>query len=164
MARRVGRDAAAHGYAVITGGGPGLMAAANRGCREAGGLSVGCNIELPVAQPTNEFVDVAVDFRYFFVRKTILMKYASALVAMPGGFGTLDELFEALTLVQTGKMTRFPIVLVGADYWSGLVSWLTEAPTRLGAVSATDLGLLRVIDDPCEVLPYVRSIVEGVGR
>ena len=161
QARQIGRDAAASGYAIVTGGGPGLMEAANRGCQEAGGLSVGCNIELPIAQPSNDYVDVEVDFRYFFVRKTILMKYASALVAFPGGFGTLDELFEALTLVQTGKVTRFPIVLVGADYWSGLLSWLRGSPVRTGALTDADLRLLRLVDDPREVLPFVRSILEG---
>jgi uncharacterized protein (TIGR00730 family) len=160
-ARLVGRAAAASGYAVVTGGGPGVMEAANRGCREGGGLSVGCNIELPVAQPVNDFVDVAVDFRYFFVRKTILMKYAHAFVALPGGFGTLDELFEALTLVQTGKITRFPIVLVDAAYWGGLLSWLAAEPVAAGALDPVDLSLLHVVDDPDDVMPFIRSVVEG---
>ena len=154
-ARDVGRAAAERGYAVITGGGPGVMEAANRGCREAGGYSVGCNIELPHEQDLNPYVDLGVDFRYFFVRKTMFMKYASAFVLLPGGFGTLDELFEALTLVQTGKVHTFPIVLLGADHWSGLVAWLREAPVASGMLGPSDLDLFHVTDDAVDALDFI---------
>ncbi|MGD8319576.1 MAG: TIGR00730 family Rossman fold protein, partial [Gemmatimonadota bacterium] len=114
------------GFGIITGGGPGIMEAANKGAKEAGALSVGCNIELPFEQHSNEFVDLAIDFRYFFVRKTMFVKYAQAFVIFPGGYGTMDELFESLTLIQTGKVRHFPLVLMGKDYWEGLVTWLEE--------------------------------------
>src|SRR5438309_10222629 len=125
-ARRVGSELAQAGLAVITGGGPGVMEAANRGCREGGGLSIGCNIELPFEQAMNAYVDLGIDFRYFFVRKTMFVKYAEEFVVFPGGFGTLDELFEALTLIQTGKVVHFPVVLFGTDYWTGLTGWLHD--------------------------------------
>src|SRR5207248_1264774 len=125
-ARDVGRRLAQAGFAVITGGGPGIMEAANRGAREAGGLSVGCNIELPKEQGLNRYVDLSVNFRYFFCRKTMFVKYAEGFVLFPGGFGTLDELFEALTLIQTGKVQRFPVILFNSAYWGGLVAWLRE--------------------------------------
>ena len=125
-AREVGRRLAEAGFAVITGGGPGAMEAANRGCREGGGLSVGCNIELPHEQALNPYVDLGVEFRYFFVRKTMFVKYADAFVILPGGFGTMDELFEALTLIQTGKIRHFPVILVGRDYWGGLLDWVRD--------------------------------------
>src|SRR5205085_7148146 len=125
-ARQAGHRLAGMGFAVITGGGPGIMEAANRGAREAGGLSIGCNIELPREQGLNAYVDVAVNFRYFFCRKTMFMKYSEGFVLFPGGFGTLDELFEALTLIQTGKIKRFPVVLFGTGYWGGLLHWLRE--------------------------------------
>ena len=124
------RALARAGYAVITGGGPGVMEAANRGATEAGGLSVGLGIELPFEQGINDWVDIGIDFRYFFVRKTMFVKYAQAFVVLPGGFGTMDELFEALTLVQTGKVTRFPVVLMGATYWRGLLDWLRDTHGR----------------------------------
>src|SRR5436305_7805015 len=123
-ARDLARCLAAEGFAVITGGGPGIMEAGNRGAREAGGLSVGCNIELPREQGMNPYVDLAVNFRYFFCRKTAFLKYAEGFVLFPGGFGTLDELFEALTLMQTRKVQRFPIVLYGSAYWNGLLDWI----------------------------------------
>ena len=131
MAREIGRLLAEDGYAVITGGGPGVMEAANRGCQEGGGLSVGCNIELPHEQSINAYVDLGVEFRYFFARKTMFVKYAQGFVVLPGGFGTLDELFEALTLVQTRKVTMFPVVLWRSSYWAGLFDWLRENPHRL---------------------------------
>ena len=154
-ARDLAAALATAGYAVITGGGPGIMEAANRGAVEAGGVSVGLGIELPFEQSVNEWVDIAVEFRYFFARKTMFVKYAQAFVVFPGGFGTLDELFESLTLVQTGKVTSFPVVLVGTDYWSGLLSWLRETMLREGKVSAHDLDLLHVTDDVDEVVRLI---------
>lgn len=135
------------GYAVITGGGPGAMEAANKGALQAGGLSVGLGIELPFEQGMNEWVDLGVNFRYFFVRKTMFVKYAQGFCVLPGGFGTFDELFEALTLVQTEKITRFPIVLVGSSYWNGLIDWLRETVVEYGAISPQDLDLIQVVDD-----------------
>ena len=143
------------GFAVITGGGPGIMEAANRGAREAGGLSVGCNIELPHEQGINPYVDVAVNFRYFFCRKTMFVKYAEGFVLFPGGFGTLDELFEALTLIQTGKIHRFPVVLFGSAYWRGLVDWMRERLLGEAKIDAADLGLLTVTDSPEEACQHL---------
>jgi uncharacterized protein (TIGR00730 family) len=161
MAREIGRRLAREGYAVITGGGPGVMEAANRGCQEGGGLSVGCNIELPHEQILNGYVDLGVDFRYFFARKTMFVKYADAFVILPGGFGTLDELFEALTLIQTGKIRHFPVVLVGSDYWAGLIDWMRATLARTGTISPDDLEIFHVTDDPEEVC---RIIQEGSLR
>jgi uncharacterized protein (TIGR00730 family) len=155
LARRVGAAAARAGFAVITGGGPGVMAAANEGCSQAGGLSIGCNIELPYEQELNPHVELGIDFRYFFVRKTMFVKYAEAFVVFPGGFGTLDELFEALTLVQTGKILHFPIVLVGSEHWSGLIDWLRERLLTDARIGEPDLALLQVIDDPDEVIAHI---------
>ena len=143
------------GYAVITGGGPGIMEAANKGAREAGGLSVGLGIELPFEQGMNEYVDLGVNFRYFFARKTMFVKYASGFVVLPGGFGTLDEMFEALTLVQTHKVTEFPIVLVGKDYWTGLLDWLSTAVLERGMIHAKDLALFSIVDDADEAVRIV---------
>ncbi|SIO62895.1 hypothetical protein SAMN05444166_7181 [Singulisphaera sp. GP187] len=145
-ARGLGAKLAEAGFAVITGGGPGLMEAANRGAYEAGGISVGCNIELPFEQSENRYTTLSIDFRYFFVRKTMFVKYANGFVIFPGGFGTLDELFEALTLVQTRKISRFPIVLFGSAYWSGLLDWIKGTQLVHGAISAEDLNLLIVTD------------------
>jgi len=145
------------GFAVITGGGPGIMEAANKGCREAGGVSVGLNIELPHEQDVNEFVDLAVAFRYFFARKTMFVKYAQGFVIFPGGYGTLDELFEALTLLETGKIELFPVILFGSDYWRGLVDWLRDPVEREGKISPPDRELFMVTDEPDEV---VRTMVE----
>ncbi|WP_048556409.1 LOG family protein [Nostocoides japonicum] len=146
------------GYAVITGGGPGAMEAANRGAVEAGGTSVGLGIELPFEAGLNEYVDLGVNFRYFFVRKTMFVKYAQGFVVLPGGFGTLDELFEAVTLVQTRKVTSFPIVLLGRAYWSGLLDWLRTSALAAGTVNERDLELLSITDDVAEA---VRIVVEG---
>ncbi len=143
------------GYAVITGGGPGTMEAANKGAAEAGGLSVGLGIELPMESGLNEYANVGVEFRYFFVRKTCFIKYSQAFVVLPGGYGTLDELFEAVTLVATGKITRFPIVLVGSAYWSGLLSWLRETALAEGNIHAEELDLLTVVDEPEEVVKVI---------
>lgn len=137
---------AREGYAVITGGGPGLMEAANRGARDAGGVSIGCNIELPFEQGTNAWVDIAVNFRYFFVRKMMFVKFSEGFVIFPGGFGTMDELFEALTLVQTGKIHQFPIVLIGSEYWGGLLKWIKTTQLGVGTISPEDLNLLVVTD------------------
>jgi uncharacterized protein (TIGR00730 family) len=143
------------GYAVITGGGPGAMEAVNRGASEAGGVSVGLGIELPFEQRLNDWVDVGINFRYFFARKTMFVKYAQAFVIMPGGFGTLDETFEALTLVQTSKVTRFPVVLYGVDYWAGLLDWLRSTVLRGGKVAEADLELIRVTDDVDEIVAHI---------
>jgi uncharacterized protein (TIGR00730 family) len=145
-ARSLGQILAKAGFAVITGGGPGLMEAANRGAQEAGGYSIGLNIELPFEQVGNPYTNLSVDFRYFFVRKTMFVKFATGFVIFPGGFGTLDELFEALTLVQTRKIHRFPIILFGRTYWQGLLDWITSTQLVEGAVSREDLNLLIVTD------------------
>jgi hypothetical protein len=155
LARTIGRKLAEAGYAVITGGGPGTMEAANRGCQEGGGLSVGCNIELPHEQGLNPYVDLGVEFRYFFARKTMFVKYAEAFIILPGGFGTMDELFEALTLIQTGKVRHFPVVLMGSAYWSGLIDWIRGTLLAAGTVSEADLTLLKVVDDPDEAIAII---------
>ncbi|MBB3083016.1 TIGR00730 family Rossman fold protein [Geodermatophilus sabuli] len=153
----IGAALARAGYAVITGGGPGAMEAANRGASESGGLSVGLGIELPFEQELNEWVDVGIAFRYFFVRKTMFVKYAQAFVILPGGFGTLDELFEALTLVQTRKVTRFPVVLFGSEYWSGLVDWIRSTMVPAATVKESDLDLFTVTDDVEEVVRVIQE-------
>jgi uncharacterized protein (TIGR00730 family) len=163
VARAIGRKLAEAGYAVITGGGPGAMEGANRGCREGGGLSVGCNIELPHEQVANPYVDLAVEFRYFFARKVMFVKYADGFVILPGGFGTLDELFESLTLIQTGKVRHFPVVLVGSSYWAGLLEWVRGTLVEHGAVAEADLGLVQVTDDPDEVVRIMRAYTDGPG-
>ena len=164
-ARALGGHLAKAGFAVITGGGPGIMAAANRGCHEAGGFSIGCNIELPHEQWLNPWVDLGVEFRYFFARKTMFVKYADGFVIMPGGFGTLDEFFEALTLIQTGKIQHFPVFLVGTAYWAGLLEWLRTTALAAGMVNADDLALLRVTDDVAEIAREMRAFVDAAdGR
>jgi uncharacterized protein (TIGR00730 family) len=156
MAREIGRLLALEGYAVITGGGPGVMEAANRGCQEGGGLSVGCNIELPHEQSINAYVDLGVEFRYFFARKTMFVKYADGFVILPGGYGTMDELFEALTLIQTGKIRHFPVILVGSAFFSGFLEWIKVKLLGEGMISSDDLDLVQVTDDPKEVVEIVR--------
>jgi uncharacterized protein (TIGR00730 family) len=148
--RKLGAALARRGFAVITGGGPGIMEAVNRGCQEAGGLSVGCNIELPDEQELNDYVDLGVEFRYFFVRKNMFVKYARGFVIFPGGLGTLDELFESLTLAQTGKIEHFPIVLFGTEYWTGLLDWMRKVVLGRRAISPDDLDLMTLTDDPEE--------------
>ncbi|MEV4757732.1 TIGR00730 family Rossman fold protein [Micromonospora sp. NPDC049559] len=155
LAEELGAALAAAGYAVITGGGPGVMEAANRGATEAGGLSVGLGIELPFEQGINDWVDLAIDFRYFFARKTMFVKYAQAFVVLPGGFGTMDELFEALTLVQTGKVTRFPVVLMGTEYWSGLLDWLRGTMAADGKIGPVDLDLICLTDDVAAAVAHI---------
>jgi uncharacterized protein (TIGR00730 family) len=152
----IGAALARAGYAVITGGGPGAMEAVNKGCCEAGGTSVGLGIELPFEQRINDWVDIGLNFRYFFARKTMFVKYAQAFVVLPGGFGTMDELFEALTLVQTGKVTSFPVVLYNSSYWSGLVDWLRTTMVSEGKINPVDVELLHVCDDVDEVVDIIR--------
>jgi uncharacterized protein (TIGR00730 family) len=167
-AQETARRLAEAGFAVITGGGPGIMEAANRGAVEGGGASVGCNIELPFEQGVNDYVDVAINFRYFFVRKTMFVKYSEGFIIFPGGFGTLDELFEALTLIQTGKVRNFPVILFGRDYWQGLLDWLKARMAAEGKISVDDLDLLIVTDSPEEavkvVLQYYQAQLESVAR
>jgi hypothetical protein len=155
LARKLGIALAVAGYAVITGGGPGVMAAANRGATEAGGLSVGLGIELPFEQELNQWCEIGINFRYFFARKTMFVKYARAFVVLPGGFGTMDELFESLTLVQTRKVTRFPVVLMGGWYWQGLVDWLHHSMREDGKVSPADLELITLTDDVDEAVEHI---------
>jgi len=143
------------GFAIITGGGPGIMEAANKGAKLAGAKSVGCNIELPFEQGSNRFLDVSIDFRYFFVRKTMFVKYAEAFVIFPGGFGTMDELFEALTLIQTNKVRDFPVVLFGTDYWRGLTDWLRGTMAAEGKIAVQDLDLLHITDDPADAVAHI---------
>ncbi|MGV9820951.1 LOG family protein [Nocardia xishanensis] len=160
----IGGALARAGFAVITGGGPGAMEAANRGACEAGGYSIGLGIELPFEQSLNDWVDLGINFRYFFVRKTMFVKYSEAFICLPGGFGTLDELFEALTLVQTHKITRFPIILFGTKYWAGLVDWLRGSLQGFGKISPGDLDLIHVTDDVEEVVEIImRAATDRAG-
>jgi uncharacterized protein (TIGR00730 family) len=154
-AQETARLLAAQGFSIITGAGPGVMEAANKGAKAGGGHSVGCNIELPFEQGANPFVDTLVHFRYFFVRKTMFIKYSNAFIIFPGGFGTLDELFEALTLIQTGKIYQFPVVLFGTAYWDGLLQWIRSRVAAEGKISAGDLDLLVITDDPAEAAQAV---------
>jgi uncharacterized protein (TIGR00730 family) len=154
-ARETARLLGKSGFTIITGGGPGIMEAANRGAREAGAPSLGLNIELPFEQQVNEFVDHSIEFRYFFVRKTMLVKYSQAFLIFPGGFGTLDELFEALVLIQTGKIANFPVVLFGRAYWAGLVDWLRATMLAGGKIAPADLELMPIVDSPAEACRYV---------
>lgn len=161
LARTVAARAGARGFDIITGGGPGIMEAGNRGARDAAVRSIGLNIELPHEQVVNPFVDVSLRFRYFFVRKLMFIRYASAFVVFPGGFGTLDELFEALTLIQTEKIRHFPVVLAGSEHWSGLECWIRARLLEVGMVSSADVELLTVADDPDEI---VEIVAEGRRR
>lgn len=152
------------GFAVITGGGPGVMEAANRGARDAGALSVGLNIELPFEQDFNPYVDLALRFHYFFTRKVMFVRYSSAFVVLPGGFGTLDELFEALTLIQTGKILHFPVVLIGNHYWGGLIDWLRESMLPGHAINQPDFELLQIADDAAHAVAIVEEAARRQGR
>jgi uncharacterized protein (TIGR00730 family) len=154
-ARRVGEELAGAGFATITGGGPGIMEAANRGALEAGGVSVGANIELPFEQSMNEYVTLPLNFRYFFARKTMFAKYAQGFICFPGGFGTLDELFESLTLIQTGKLHMFPVVVFGREYWQGLVRWIEDRVLAERKINPQDLDLLTITDDPAEAVQII---------
>ncbi|MDO5034554.1 MAG: TIGR00730 family Rossman fold protein [Actinomycetaceae bacterium] len=157
MAMEVGERLARLGFAVVTGGGPGIMEAANRGAVEGGGVSVGLGIELPFEQGLNKWVDLGINFRYFFARKMMFVKYSQGFIVLPGGFGTLDELFEALTLVQTHKINRFPIVLVGSEYWGGLVQWLRDVLAREGKINEGDIDLIRVVETPGEAIEVIEE-------
>ncbi len=162
LARSVARQAAGRGYGVITGGGPGIMEAANRGAQEARGVSVGLNIDLPFEQVPNAFIDrdKLVNFNFFFVRKVMLLKYAQAVIVLPGGFGTLDELFESLTLIQTNKATPFPVLMMGADYWEGLVEWLYKQVLPQNKISPEDMSLFSVTDEPEHALDIIEKFYE----
>ena len=152
MGRELGRLISEAGYATITGGGPGLMEAPNRGAQESGGMSIGLGIELPMEQSMNHWVDLGLNFRYFFVRKTMFLKYSQAFICLPGGYGTLDELFEALVMVQTEKIRKFPIVLIGKEFWGGLVDWIHDRLVEEGMISPEDVDLFHVTDDPAEAV------------
>lgn len=149
------RSLAKAGFGIITGGGPGIMEAANKGAQEGGNLSIGCNIELPFEQAPNPYLDISLDFRYFFVRKTMFVKYSNAFIIFPGGFGTMDELFEALTLIQTKKVSNFPVILYGSKYWEGLLNWIRVTMLEEEKVSEDDVSLLRISDDPQEICDIV---------
>ena len=157
LGRELGAALARDNFAVITGGGPGAMEAVNRGCQEAGGLSVGLGIELPFEQGLNDWVDLGINFRYFFARKTMFVKYSQAFVCLPGGFGTLDELFEALTLVQTKKVTKFPVVLLGTDYWGGLYEWIQRTVLSHGKIGDKDVRLLYLTDEVDDAVKVVHE-------
>jgi uncharacterized protein (TIGR00730 family) len=147
------------GFNIITGGGPGVMEAANKGAKEGGAKSVGINIELPFEQKPNPYATIRLNFKYFFIRKVMFLKYAMAYVVMPGGIGTLDEFFEAVTLVQTKKMRPFPIILVGSSYWSGLIDWMKTNLLDTGKITKEDLDIFKIMDDPHEIVEYVRKFV-----
>jgi len=159
LAEQIARGLAAAGYAIITGGGPGIMEAANKGAAEADGVSVGLNINLPFEQEPNPYANLPLSFKYFFVRKVMFIKYAMAFIGMPGGFGTLDELFEALTLIQTRRIKSFPIILVGRDYWGGMVDWIKDSLLAAGNINDDDLLFFNVMDDPDEVVATIRRTV-----
>ena len=163
-ARKLATDLVGHQFSVITGGGPGIMEAGNRGAVEGGGTSVGANIELPFEQGMNEYVEIAVDFHYFFVRKVMFLKYAEAFVIFPGGYGTLDELFETLTLIQTGKIHNFPIVLFGSEYWSGLLDWIRSTVEETGRISPGDIDLMLVTDSQDEACKHIITVYEANRR
>jgi len=154
---KVAENLAKDGFAVISGGGPGIMEAANKGAQNANGASVGLNIALPMEQTSNQFQDIQVEFRYFFVRKLMFVKYAVGYVIFPGGFGTMDELFEALTLIQTKKIRAFPVILVGREYWSGLIDWMKKTVIAAGSVSPEDLDLMQIVDEPEEVCAIINK-------
>ena len=160
-AQDVGKRLAEAGFATITGGGPGIMEAVNRGAAEAGGISVGANIELPHEQGVNRWVNVPLNFRYFFVRKTMFVKYAEGFVIFPGGFGTLDELFEALTLIQTGKLQHFPVVLFGSSFWNGLASWIEEQLIATAKITARDRQIFTITDDPADIVPIMLKSIRA---
>ena len=159
LTETIAADLVRSGYGVITGGGPGIMEAANKGAYEAGGVSVGLNISLPHEQAPNPYANMSVQFKYFFVRKVMFMKYSMGFICMPGGFGSLDELFESLTLIQTQRIKPFPIILVGSSFWGGLIDWIKEQFLANGTVSESDLDLINIIDEPAEVVDFIKRRV-----
>ena len=163
LGRTIGQALGREGYSVMTGGGPGVMEAANRGAQEVGATSIGCNIVLPTEQGPNPYLDLTVTFYYFFVRKIMLVKYSYAFVILPGGAGTFDELFEAITLIKTGKLYDFPVILMGKEYWNGLFTWMNETVVKSGAISQDELKFVHITDDPAEVLRIILQSVEGLS-
>ncbi len=163
MALEISRELGKAGYAIMTGGGPGIMEAANRGASEVGAYSIGLNISLPHEQEENRYANLPLEFRYFFVRKVMLVKYAMAFICMPGGFGTMDELFESLTLIQTRRIKPFPIVMVGSSYWGGLVDWMKESLVASGGIDVDDLAIFKVMDDAGEIVEYIKQTVKENG-
>jgi uncharacterized protein (TIGR00730 family) len=163
LAREVGRELGEAGFSIVTGGGPGVMEGANRGAIEAGARSAGLNIRLPEEQDPNPYQTLSLNFRYFFVRKVMLVKYATAFVLFPGGFGTLDEFFETITLMQTGKIRQFPMLLMGGDYWPGLVGWMDDALTERGLIAARDNNLYQIVETPKEVVRIVSEALQQHG-
>lgn len=157
LARQIGQELAKENFAVMTGGGPGIMEAANRGAKDANGLSLSCNIQLPQEQEPNPYLDKWKEFRYFFIRKVMLVKYSTAFIVMPGGFGTLDELFETITLIQTGKIQNFPVILVGSEFWHPLMDFLREKLCKLGTIDPEDLSLFHITDDPVEAVRLINQ-------
>ena len=158
-AERIGTLLAENGFGVITGGGPGVMEAANKGAALAGGKSIGLNIQIPLEQEPNPYANIKLNFRYFFVRKVMFVKYAVAYIILPGGFGTMDELFEALTLIQTQRIRPFPVILVGSQYWKGLLDWVKETVLKERKISLSDFEILQVIDEPSEILRAIKKTV-----
>jgi uncharacterized protein (TIGR00730 family) len=158
-AEQIGKLLAENGFAVITGGGPGVMEAANKGAISAGGKSIGLNIELPLEQKPNPYTNITLNFRYFFVRKVMFVKYAVAYIILPGGFGTMDELLESITLIQTKKIKPFPVILVGSNYWRGFLEWIKEVVLKEGKISSSDLEILQVIDEPVEIVKAIKKTV-----
>jgi len=163
LAREMGARLASLGFTVMTGGGPGIMEAANRGAKEAGGVSIGCNIQLPKEQHPNPYLDRFVEFRYFFVRKVMLVKYSYAFVVLPGGFGTMDEIFETATLIQTGKVQHFPVILMGVDYWQPLIDFMRQRFVQYGTVDPADLDMFFLTDSVPDAIGYLRRAVESLG-
>jgi uncharacterized protein (TIGR00730 family) len=158
-AEQIGKLLAENGFAVITGGGPGVMEAANKGAFSAGGKSIGLNIELPLEQKPNPYTNITLNFRYFFVRKVMFVKYAVAYIILPGGFGTMDELLESITLIQTKKIKPFPVILVGSNYWKGFLDWIKEVVLKEGKISPSDLEILQLIDKPEEIVKAIKKTV-----
>ena len=158
-AEQIGKLLAENGFAVITGGGPGAMEAANKGAISAGGKSIGLNIELPLEQKPNPYTNITLNFRYFFVRKVMFVKYAVAYIILPGGFGTMDELLESITLIQTKKIKPFPVILMGSNYWKGFLEWIKEVVLKEGKISSADLDILQLIDEPGEIIRAIKKTV-----
>ena len=158
-AEQTGKLLAENGFAVITGGGPGVMEAANKGAFSAGGKSIGLNIELPLEQKPNPYTNITLNFRYFFVRKVMFVKYAVAYIILPGGFGTMDELLESITLIQTKKIRPFPVIMVGSSYWKGLLDWMKDVALKEGKISPSDLEIVQVMDDPADIIKTIKKTV-----